>query len=122
MWPRSTPNVTPRSASTRLRVNGVRYVFVSSRTSMARSATLPENTAKPGQPYPDGTLNLRPPRSIRTVYDRARCDGVVDRLCPRQGAGRPRSRPGHPGRCDGAVIFHVLDLAYAIGRGDRPVR
>ena len=36
MWPRSTANETPRSASTFLRRNGVRYVFRRSRTSMTR--------------------------------------------------------------------------------------
>jgi Uma2 family endonuclease len=48
MWPRSTPNVTPRSASTFLRVKGVRYVFLRSRTSIARSAKPGEDTSWKG--------------------------------------------------------------------------
>src|SRR5215207_8312601 len=45
MWPRVTENVTPRSASTFLRRNGVRNVFVRSRTAIAISAA----AAKPQQ-------------------------------------------------------------------------
>ena len=39
MWPRSTENDTPRSASTLRRRNGVRYVLRRSRTTIAGSGT-----------------------------------------------------------------------------------